>query len=614
MASVSGAYEKSVKGATKSKLAPPKTKYIEHLLSATRAGEAAIAEVFRGIQYRLKETTWTVVFKALIVTHSMIRDGYKNATLDYLANSHQFRITSLTTTGCSPMSEQGSSIRDYGMYLTERIKSFSNIKVDYVKAKNDPTGQGRLRKLSVDKGLLRETESVQKIIGPLITCRFLERDVDNEVALTAFRLLVADLLVLFQVANEGVINVLEHYFEMSKPDAERALKIYKTFVEQTDGVIVFMSLARSLESVTRLTIPNLQHAPTSLGDSLEEYVRDPDFEQNRIQFLATKGKKSVATQDTSAAKTAGTAPSTTQLKSALKQNTDSNPFGAPQLPTSVQHAGNSDLIDFFGSLESPQQQQAQPMQQQQMINPYLTGQIMPVQNTGMYQQPQQQAFLQQQATGFNPYLQQQQQQLQQQPIQQQQQPQLRQFTGSVQPQMQSFTGQAQTMPSNGFGGYATQPTNEFAMLSQPPSQQQVQPLQSQTTGSNPFRKSMLPATMTGSMSSPYAMSVYGGQDAGGMNHLAAQRTGGNPFAKPVQQGAYGQGAAPMQLRAQTTGNPFSKPSTPGSGYGQQQQPMYTGQGMAQQTTGSIAPQQTGSNPFRKSMMPMQQAPMNYGTR
>ena len=38
--------------------------------------------------------------------------------------------------------------------------------------------------------------------------QFLDNDVDNEISLLAFRLLVMDLLVLFHVVNEGVINVL----------------------------------------------------------------------------------------------------------------------------------------------------------------------------------------------------------------------------------------------------------------------------------------------------------------------------------------------------------------------------------------------------------------------
>lgn len=65
--------------------APPKTKYIEHILVGTHSGEAGIAEVLRALQNRLHDSTWTVVFKSLMTVHLMIREGSPEATLAYLA-------------------------------------------------------------------------------------------------------------------------------------------------------------------------------------------------------------------------------------------------------------------------------------------------------------------------------------------------------------------------------------------------------------------------------------------------------------------------------------------------------------------------------------------------
>ena len=102
---MASSFEKSVKGATKIKVnpghamlcsdwlltylsfqaAPPKTKYIEHILIATHSGEYGVAEVFRSLQNRLRDSTWTVVFKSLITVHLMIREGSPDVTLDFLA-------------------------------------------------------------------------------------------------------------------------------------------------------------------------------------------------------------------------------------------------------------------------------------------------------------------------------------------------------------------------------------------------------------------------------------------------------------------------------------------------------------------------------------------------
>jgi len=123
-------FEKSVKGATKLKVrlyrtslhprlpnsptdsrrpqnAPPKTKYIEHILIATHSGEAGVAEIFRAMQNRLRDSTWTVVFKSLITVHLMIREGAPNVTLAYLSkNSSMLAISGFTDGALSGLAGQ----------------------------------------------------------------------------------------------------------------------------------------------------------------------------------------------------------------------------------------------------------------------------------------------------------------------------------------------------------------------------------------------------------------------------------------------------------------------------------------------------------------------------
>lgn len=64
-----------------------------------------------------------------------------------------------------PVQVQGANIRHYSEYLLERARGYGETKLDFVRG-----GQGRLKKLSVDKGLLRQTESVQAQIEALLQC------------------------------------------------------------------------------------------------------------------------------------------------------------------------------------------------------------------------------------------------------------------------------------------------------------------------------------------------------------------------------------------------------------------------------------------------------------
>jgi hypothetical protein len=60
---------------------------------------------------------------------------------------------------------QGRNIRHYANYLAERAKSYRDTQTDWVRAP-----ESRLEKITVEKGLLRETESVQRQLSALLQC------------------------------------------------------------------------------------------------------------------------------------------------------------------------------------------------------------------------------------------------------------------------------------------------------------------------------------------------------------------------------------------------------------------------------------------------------------
>jgi hypothetical protein len=68
--------------------------------------------------------------------------------------------------GCVTVQTQGHNIRTYTEYLLRRAIEYGSTKVDYVRG-----GEGRLKRLTVEKGLLREAESVQEQIRYLLKCQ-----------------------------------------------------------------------------------------------------------------------------------------------------------------------------------------------------------------------------------------------------------------------------------------------------------------------------------------------------------------------------------------------------------------------------------------------------------
>lgn len=54
-------------------------------------------------------------------------------------------------------------------------------------------------------------------------------------------------------------TLLEHYFEMSKVDASEALRLYRHFCKQTERVVEFLGVAKKLQNLLNVPIPNLKH-------------------------------------------------------------------------------------------------------------------------------------------------------------------------------------------------------------------------------------------------------------------------------------------------------------------------------------------------------------------
>ncbi|CAG8569770.1 69_t:CDS:2 [Dentiscutata erythropus] len=468
--------EKAVRKATKPKRAAPKAKYLKVLIEAT-SDDSALGSALKHLNHRLKEHSWTVVFKSLIVIHVLMRQGVNARVLNYLVRDPTIlNVSSFKDRSGTQGSEQTKNIHTYAAYIEEKVAVYRDLKVDFVREKLN-NGEGRLRKLSVEKGLLREVEILQRQIAALLNCKFFIDEVDNEVTLTAFRLLVEDLLTLFQAINEGVIN------------------IYKKYVQQTEKVVDYLSIAKRMQAALRMSVPNLKHAPTSLTATLEEYVNDPDFEENRRQYNENKGLK----QDKQ------TVDNKTPSNSIPKNTVKSVESSVPSNVTNVTKTSSKEreFVDFFSSIEQEQTLIFGPLQTYSPTNTLsrsVTNPFIGIQNQRINEFSSQPQIVQSPVTSqdTNPF---------RSTIIGQDVSSNRSSTmfgqdmssnrASILTSVQQNPFQSSIPTSSYSNPFTSMNTIQSPQLSQQlsPQSMQITPIQSNTTlDSNPFRKSMLPTT------------------------------------------------------------------------------------------------------------------------
>lgn len=104
--------------------------------------------------------------------------------------------------------------------------------------------------------LLKTLPALQGQIDALLEFDCSANDLTNGVVNTAFLLLFRDLIRLFACYNDGIINLLEKYFEMNKKQCKDALDFYKKFLVRMDRVAEFLKVAENV-GIDKGDIPDL---------------------------------------------------------------------------------------------------------------------------------------------------------------------------------------------------------------------------------------------------------------------------------------------------------------------------------------------------------------------
>ncbi|NXR14985.1 PICAL protein, partial [Semnornis frantzii] len=164
--------------------------------------------------------------------------------------------------------DMSTFIRRYSRYLNEKAVSYRQVAFDFTKVKRG--ADGVMRTMSTEK-LLKTVPIIQNQMDALLDFNVNSNELTNGVINAAFMLLFKDAIRLFAAYNEGIINLLEKYFDMKKNQCKEGLDIYKKFLTRMTRISEFLKVAEQV-GIDRGDIPDLSQAPSSLLDALEQHL------------------------------------------------------------------------------------------------------------------------------------------------------------------------------------------------------------------------------------------------------------------------------------------------------------------------------------------------------
>ncbi|XP_067379590.1 phosphatidylinositol-binding clathrin assembly protein isoform X8 [Channa argus] len=269
------AISKAVCKATTHEVSGPKKKHLDYLIHCTNEMNVNIPQLADTLFERTANSSWVVVFKALITTHHLMMYGNERF-IQYLASRNTlFNLNNFLDKGALQGYDMSTFIRRYSRYMNEKAMSYRLVAVDFTKMKRGIDGV--MRTMNTEK-LIKTLPIIQNQLDALLDFQANPNELTNGVINSAFMLLFKDSIRLFAAYNEGVINLLEKYFDMKKNQCKDALDIYKKFLYRMTKLSEFLKVAEQI-GIDQGDIPDLSQktkgsyiAPSSLLEALEQHL------------------------------------------------------------------------------------------------------------------------------------------------------------------------------------------------------------------------------------------------------------------------------------------------------------------------------------------------------
>ncbi|KAE8785388.1 putative clathrin assembly protein [Hordeum vulgare] len=264
---------------------PPKERHFRRIMFSTSVNRprADVAYSICTLARRLSKTkNWIVALKTLIVIHRLLREGDGTFKDDFLSYSYRGNILQLPNfrDDSSPLAWDCSAwVRLYAFYLHERVECFRILKYD-VEADRlmklpQASGKAHSRTRTLPcADLLDQLPALQKLLLRLISCQPESAACTNHLVQYALALVLKESFKIYCSINDGIINLVDMYFDMAKTDAIKALEIYKRAGQQAEKLSAYYDYCKHLELARTFQFPTLRQPPSSFLVTMEEYIRE----------------------------------------------------------------------------------------------------------------------------------------------------------------------------------------------------------------------------------------------------------------------------------------------------------------------------------------------------
>ncbi|WOK94199.1 hypothetical protein Cni_G02901 [Canna indica] len=253
---------------------PAKEKHVRAIFYAISASRprADVAYCIHALARRLAKThNWAVALKTLIVIHRALREvdpTFREELINYgRSRNHMLNLAHFKDDSSAYAWDYSAWVRTYALFLEERLECFRVLKYD---VDSDPP---RTKDLETAE-LLEQLPSLQQLLHRLLGCQPQGAACHNIIIHLALSMVATESIKIYNSINDGIINMVDKFFEMQRHDAVRALDIYRRAGQQAERLSEFYEVCKSMDIRRGEKFIKIEQPPASFLTAMEDYVRD----------------------------------------------------------------------------------------------------------------------------------------------------------------------------------------------------------------------------------------------------------------------------------------------------------------------------------------------------
>ncbi|KAL9260045.1 putative clathrin assembly protein [Drosera capensis] len=310
---------------------PAKEKHMRAIFAAVSAvrPRADVAYCIHALARRLSRThNWAVALKTLIVIHRGLREvdpTFHEELINYQrSRGHMLNLAHFKDDSSALAWDYSSWVRAYALYLEERLECFRVLKYDF------ETERPRTKDLdTVD--LLEQLPALQQLMYRVLGCQPEGAATHNYIIQVALSLVATESMKIYTAISDGIINLVDKFFEMQRHYATKALDIYRraglqvcmitvvvvvvswwfsifamwirnTFSFQADRLSEFYEVCKNLDVCRGQRFLKIEQPIASFLQAMEDYAREAPrgstFRKEQVkQVIEAATKEILAIED-----------------------------------------------------------------------------------------------------------------------------------------------------------------------------------------------------------------------------------------------------------------------------------------------------------------------------